>query len=541
MDESEGPGSRETREPFRSRRAGVHTAMGGEAIVDVIRLHGDDSVAVAARPLPAGARVRLPDGHDDLELTERVEMGHKVALRAIRPGQAVIKYGQTIGLATQPIEPGQWVHEHNLAMAEDAKDCTPSAPPPAPEPITDRTFMGYRRPDGPAATRNYVAVISLVNCSASVTRGIAERFDERSLRDWPNIDGVIALTHATGCGMVDNSAYHDQFNRVLGGFARHPNVAAYVLVGLGYEVAAVDLLIESGALARGPGANGLNPATLSMQDCGGTARTIEQGVRMVSDMLPRANDVKRERIPAAELLLGNECGGSDGNSGVTANPALGAAADMLVAAGGTVMISETSEIYGAEHLLSRRARSPEIAKKLVELIDWWKRYTAMFDAKIDANPNPGNKAGGITTIYEKSLGAVAKGGTTALNGVYAYAERVGGKGLVMMDTPGYDPASITGMVAGGANVICFTTGRGSCYGCKPVPTIKIASNTPMYEHMIDDMDLNAGVILEGTSVGAVGREIFELVLDVAGGRKTKSELHGVGEAEFVPWVLDPVL
>lgn len=514
--------------------------MANDPMVDVVRIHRDDNVVVAARGLQVGMEVDA-DG-ERVEVREVVAMGHKVAMRAVRRGEAVIKYGQTIGNATQDIAPGAWVHEHNLALIEEDKQyALATDTPPDPPSIEGRSFMGYRRADGRVGTRNYIAVISSVNCSASVSKYVAERFGGNGLRDYPNVDGVFSITHNSGCGMAYGSDHHDQLNRVLTGFARHPNVAGYLLIGLGCEVGTMSRLVESGNLVQLASADRDEPLTLSMQECGGTVRTVEEGVRLISEMLPRANDVKRQPIPAAELLVGNECGGSDGNSGVTANPALGAAADMIVAAGGTALISETCEIYGAEHLLARRARTAEVGQKLIDLIDWWKRYAAQFNTTMDANPTPGNKDGGITTIHEKSLGAVAKGGTTALCDVYGYAEPVTAKGFVVMNSPGYDPASITGMVAGGANLTCFTTGRGSCYGCKPAPTIKVATNTPMYEHMIDDMDLNAGVILEGTPVEEVGRQIFDLILEVASGRKTKSELHGIGEEEFVPWHLGPML
>ena len=508
--------------------------------VDVVHLHGDDNIVVAARPLPAGLRVTV-DG-SAVEVRQPVRLGHKLATRRIKQGEVVRKYGQVIGVASGDIEPGNWVHVHNLAMSEqETRYAYATQVRDDPPPIRDRTFMGYRRADGKAGTRNYLAVISAVNCSASVSKYIVGRFDESILRDYPNVDGVIALTHSTGCGIPYGSRHHDQLNRVLSGFARHPNVAGYLLIGLGCEVATLSRLVESGNLVQLTHGKSKAPPTLSIQDCGGTAKTVEQGLKIVADMLPAANDVKRQPIGAGELMLGLECGGSDGNSGVTANPALGAAADLLVAAGGTAVLSETTEIYGAEHLLTQRARSRQVGEKLIELIDWWKWYAKTLGGELDNNPTPGNKEGGLTTIYEKSLGAVAKGGTTALNGVFDYAQPVTQKGFVVMDTPGYDPPSITGMVAGGANMVCFTTGRGSCYGCKPVPSIKIASNTPMYEHMVDDMDVNAGMILEGATVPQVGRQIFEMILEVASGKKTKSEAHGVGEEEFVPWQIGPIL
>lgn len=518
--------------------------MAATLAADVVLLHPNDNVCVTVRTLPAGAKIQIAG--QTLELAEPVSMAHKVALRHIARGQQVLKFGQVIGLATQPIEPGQWVHSHNLAVGELDHDYAFASQTPAdPAPIADRTFQGYRRADGRAGTRNYLAVISSVNCSASVSRYIAQRFTpERLARDFPNVDGVLAVTHKGGCGMQYDGEDHHQLNRVLGGFARHPNVAGYLLVGLGCETGQLGHLIGDQRLVqiRPVGQDAAQrPLVLSMQDLGGTSKTVEAGVEAVLGLLPRANDVRRVAIPASEIVLGLECGGSDGYSGVTANPALGAASDLFVAAGATTVLSETTEVYGAEHLLTRRAKTREIGEKLIELIRWWEKYTGAFGVQIDNNPSPGNKAGGLTTIYEKSLGAVAKGGTCALSGVYRYAEPITARGFVFMDTPGYDPASVTGLVAGGCNVVCFTTGRGSCFGCKPTPSLKIATNTPIYERMEDDMDINAGVILDGVPVADVGRQIFELVLEVASGRKTKSEALGYGDEEFAPWSVGPTL
>jgi altronate hydrolase len=508
---------------------------------DVVFLHPADNVGVAARNLPAGAQIAA--GGHRVSLGEAVGLGHKIALAPIGRGQRVYKYGQTIGFATADIAPGDWVHSHNLAAGQFSRDYAhASETPPRPEPIEGRTFAGYRRADGRAGTRNYLAVISSVNCSASVSRYIAERCREL-VKQYPNVDGIVPIIHKGGCGLQYGGEDHQQLNRVLSGFAKHPNVGGYLLVGLGCETGTIGSLIEQGGLVQiaSGGQPPRRPKVLSMQDLGGTVKTVEAGARLVAEMLPEVNDARRVPIPASEIVLALQCGGSDGNSGITANPALGVASDLLVAAGGTAILSETTEIYGAEHLLTRRAVSRAVGEKLIERIRWWERYTALFGVEIDNNPSPGNKAGGLTTIYEKSLGAVAKGGTTALADVYRYAEPVTAKGLVIMDTPGYDPVGVTGQVAGGANVICFTTGRGSCFGCKPVPSIKIATNTPMYERMIDDMDINAGVILDGTPVAEVGRQIFEKILEVASGSRSKSELHGIGDEEFAPWSIGPTL
>jgi altronate hydrolase len=392
-------------------------------------------------------------------------------------------------------------------------------------------------------TRNYVAVISTVNCSASVSTYIARRFGREQLSEFPHVDGVVAFTHSGGCGMQFGGDAHEMLNRVLAGVARHPNIGAYLLVGLGCEQAAIDYLVEQQQLVQiaGSGASQDPPVVFSMQDQGGTLKTVEAGVQRVGEMLPQVNAVVREPAPASEIVLATECGGSDGNSGITANPAVGVAADMIVSCGGTVILGETTEIYGAEHLLTRRAVSVAVADKLLDRINWWKWYTGLFDVVLDNNPSVGNKEGGLTTIAEKSLGAIAKGGSTALVDVLQYAQPVAAKGLVVMDTPGYDPASVTGMVAGGANVVVFTTGRGSCFGCKPAPTIKVATNSPMYHRMIDDMDVDAGVVLQGTPVENVGQRIFDEILEVASGKKTKSEMHGIGDEEFIPWTVGPML
>jgi altronate hydrolase len=510
-----------------------------------VHLRPEDNTAVAARPLAAGLEVQHNGSR--LTLQGRVGLGHKLALRPIKKGEPVRKYGQIIGFASADIPAGAHVHVHNVAADAFQRDyafCRDC--PPAPAAAEPRTFLGYdrgaRRSEHQRyGTRNYVAVISTVNCSASTSKYISERIRASDLlRQYPHVDGVIAITHKAGCAMQYGGPDHRQLERTLAGFAKHPNVAAYVLVGLGCETGQAVHLIESEGLIQLGGA-AQKPLVLTIQECGGIAKTVDAGVAAVAELLPRVNDVRRTGLPAAKLILGTNCGGSDGNSGVTANPALGVASDLLVAQGGTSVLGETPEIYGAEHLLTRRAVSRDVGEKLVERIRWWEWYTGVFGAEINNNPSPGNKDGGLTTIYEKSLGAIAKGGSTALADVIPYAEPVKARGLVVMDTPGYDPVSMTGIVAGGANVLVFTTGRGSVFGCKPAPSIKVATNTPLYEHMADDMDVNAGVILEGTPVEVVGRQIFEEILAVASGKKTKSELAGVGEEEFAPWAIGPTL
>jgi altronate hydrolase len=505
-----------------------------------VHLRPEDNVAVAARNVLAGEEIQY--NGCTLTIERRVGMGHKIALRRIPKGEAIYKYGQIIGFASQDIAIGDHVHVHNVSAATFERDyafCRDCPPPPAP--AEPRYFQGYDRGDGRHGTRNYIAVISTVNCSASTSKYISEKFRASGLLSrYPNVDGVVAITHKAGCAMQYDGPDHNQLDRTLAGFARHPNVAAYLLIGLGCETGQAIHLIENQGLVQLDGSK-RKPFVLTIQECGGIGKTVDAGVSLLAEMLPQVNELRRTQLPASKIVLGTNCGGSDGNSGVTANPALGVASDLLVAQGGISIIGETPEIYGAEHLLTRRAISRAVGEKLVERIKWWEWYTGIFGAEINNNPSPGNKEGGLTTIYEKSLGAIAKGGSTALVEVVGYAEPAKAKGFVVMDTPGYDPVSMTGIVAGGANVLVFTTGRGSVFGCKPAPSIKVATNSPLYHHMIDDMDINAGVILEGTSVEEVGRQIFEEILAVAGGKKTKSELTGVGEEEFAPWSIGPTL
>lgn len=513
------------------------------ALPPFLCLHADDPIVVARHRAVAGESWSNGNGVS-VAARETIEMGHKLAIRPIAAGQPVRKYGQVIGYATRDIAAGDWVHTHNLDRGELDLHCELSTDvPPPPTPITDRTFQGYRRPDGRAATRNYIGIISTVNCSATSSKWIAERFDEELLAEYPQIDGVVALVHKAGCAFEYGGTDHRMLARTLAGFAKHPNIAAYLVVGLGCETSQASFLAETHDLIQLnlPGQKSPpRPLLINIQDEGGVRKTVERGVAALREMLPDVNRARREPLPASEIVLGLECGGSDGNSGVTANPALGVASDLIVACGGTSILSETPEVYGGEHLLTRRAINADVGQKLLDRIRWWEAYAAKFDAGIDNNPSVGNKRGGLTTIYEKSLGAIAKGGTAALRAVYEYAEPVTERGFVFMDTPGYDPPSVTGLVAGGANVVVFTTGRGSCYGCKPVPTIKVATNTPLFEKMSEDMDLNAGRILEGASLEEVGREIFEKVLSVASGELTKSEAQGIGDEEFHPWTPGPI-
>jgi altronate hydrolase len=497
----------------------------------VVRLHADDDVVVALRDIAAGTTV------EGVTTTTTIPAGHKLAVRARCAGDTVRRYAQAIGLATTHIEPGDHVHSHNLAVGSITlhHDVGAGYVPTAFVPETERaTFMGIRRADGRAATRNHLAVIATVNCSATVARAIATEMSRSGILDaYPNVDGVVALTHGSGCGMDGHGEGIDLLRRTIAGYATHPNFAGVLLVGLGCEANQLGALITARRLDLGP-----RLAALNIQEVGGTRRCVEEGTRSLAAMLPAANAVERVPVPASELIVGLQCGGSDGYSGITANPALGAAVDLLVAHGGTAILSETPEVYGAEHLLTRRAATPAVASRLLERIAWWEDYTARHHGVMDNNPSPGNKVGGLTTIYEKSLGAVAKGGTTGLMAVYEYAEAVTEHGLVFMDTPGYDPVSVTGQVAGGANLVCFTTGRGSAYGCIPSPSVKLATNSALWERQADDIDVNCGEMLDrGVSAGDMGRRIFEEMLRVASGGTTKSEAFGYGQDEFTPWIV----
>ncbi len=496
-----------------------------------IRLHENDNVIVLMKAFPAGA---TPAGAGK-PLARNTPSGHKIATSDIAQGEAVIKFGQIIGYASEVIALGEHIHTHNCSMgAHDqnykiGEDYVPvNYFPESQRP----TFMGYRRADGGAGTRNYIALCATVNCSATVIRHIADHYNRSGiLENYPNIDGVIALAHGSGCGMASSGPGYEALQRVLWGHATHPNVGAAVFVGLGCEV------MQIGRMKAMFGTTGQERFHgFTIQETGGTRKTIAAGIEAITALLPTVNDVKRVPISISELTLGLQCGGSDGFSGITANPALGAMTDLLVRHGGTALLSETPEIYGAEQLLVRRAASTEVGEKLIERIRWWENYTAINGGSMDNNPSPGNKAGGLTTILEKSLGAAAKGGTLALADVLLYGEKVKHRGFVFMDSPGYDPVSATGQIASGSQLVVFTTGRGSAFGSKPAPTIKLATNTAMYNVLDEDMDINCGDIIDqGISIRDKGQRILEEVIAVASGKKSKSEALGLGDNEFVPW------
>ncbi len=508
----------------------------------LLLLHPSDTIAVARRALQPGENVTVAGR--SVTVAEAIPVNHKLALIPMPKGATVRKFGQPIGSAATDIAPGQWVHVHNVSIEREKAGYEFSTelvsfPTPAP-----RTFQGYRRKNGAAGTRNYIAVISTVNCSATTSRYVAQELSRSDLSAFPNIDGVIPIVHKSGCAFAYNGEDHLLLNRTLAGFARHPNIAACIVLGLGCETAQASHLQETQGLVQLGGRSASQdsslPMILNIQEVGGVRRTVDRAVGVLRELLPDANNVRREPIPLSELILGLQCGGSDGASGITANPALGFASDLLVAHGGGSVLAETPEVYGAEQLLTRRSVTRTVGEQLLERIRWWEDYAKKNNASIDNNPSYGNKQGGLTTIIEKSLGAVAKGGTAPLRAVYQFAEPITEKGFTFMDTPGYDPISVTGLVAGGCQVVVFTTGRGSCFGCKPAPTIKVATNSPLYNRMRDDMDLNAGSILDGNSIENVGTEIFEKIVAVASGDKTLSEQQGIGDEEFCPWMPGPI-
>lgn len=504
----------------------------------VIRIHPQDNVVIARRQLLGGTVL----SEEGVTVSGLVPPGHKVATRNIALGEPVRRYDQIIGVATKAIAAGEHVHTHNLAFSDFAREHAPGAgAQPTPYVKEPATFQGIVRADGRVATRNYIGILTSVNCSATAARAIADYFRRdirpEALADFPNVDGVVALTHGMGCATASDGEELQVLRRTLGGYAKHANFYAVLVVGLGCETNQIQGLVAQEGLQEG-----VKLVTFNIQDTGGTTKTVQKGIQLIQALLPEANRVQREPVPLKHLTVGLQCGGSDGYSGISANPALGAAVDLLVQHGGAAILSETPEIYGGEHLLTRRAVSHEVADKLLKRIAWWEAYTERNHMQMDNNPSAGNKAGGLTTILEKSLGAIAKSGTTNLVDVYEFAQPVTARGFVYMDTPGYDPVSATGQVAGGANLICFTTGRGSAYGCAPSPSLKLATNTALWQRQEDDMDINCGGVVDGTeTVQQAGERIFQMIIDTASGQRSKSELHGYGQNEFVPWQLGAVM
>ena len=528
----------------------LHTTLEKVAIL----LREGDDVAVAKTRIPGGSVLGI--GEREILVSSDIPPGHKFALHDVMVDSAVRKYGQVIGYATAPIHTGDWVHTRNLgfgigksagkgALELDYEYCSDVPVIEYYGPSQQRTFPGYSRADGRTGTRNYVALVSTVNCSASTVHAIADHFRSSDImKDFPGVDGVIPISHKSGCGQASGTEDFAQLQRTLAGVADHPNVGAYLLTGLGCEVnQALAMAQNNGLIKREQILAGRSqlPPMVIIQEEGGIRKSILKGIEETYKLLRRASEVRRTQQLISGLIVGTNCGGSDGNSGITANPALGMAGDEFVKHGAGWVLAETSETYGAEHLLTRRAVTRDVGERLVALMRWWEWYTGVWGATIDGNPSPGNKEGGLTTIYEKSLGAVSKAGSSPLVEVYKYAERIDKKGFTFMDTPGHDPVSVTGLAAGGCNLIAFTTGRGSCLGFKPSPSLKIATNTAMYTRMEEDMDIDAGVIMNGVPMADVAAQIFEMLIEVAGGKKTMSEAQGLGEVEFAPWLLGPVM
>ncbi|PCI53794.1 MAG: galactonate dehydratase [Alphaproteobacteria bacterium] len=506
--------------------------------MNIIRLHDNDNVAIAKNSImkgqPLSANITIIAKSD-------IPAMHKIALEPIGKGENIRRYNQLIGVATRCIEPGEHVHVHNCGLSNvqfDNGDFRTGYPAKLVDPANQQVFKGFRRKNSKAGTRNYIGILSTVNCSATVARQIASAFQGTDiLNDYPNVDGVVALTHTGGCSMLKGGPGYINLLRTLSGYVRHPNFGGILIIGLGCEVMQLGGLMDECGLDYTD-----MMRRLIIQEEGGTKKSLESGIKAVQEMLTTVNIAQRELIPVSEITLALQCGGSDAFSGMTANPALGCAVDHLVHQGGTAILSETPEIYGAEHLLASRSVSKEVTNALAEKILWWKDYTSKFGENIENNPSPGNKAGGLTTILEKSLGAVSKGGSTTLMGVYEYAEPIASNGLVFMDSPGFDPVSVTGQVASGATIVCFTTGRGSAFGFKPTPTIKLASNTPLYLRQLDDMDINCGRIADGEdTIETMGGQIFERIITIASGEKTKSEILGYGDNEYTPWHVGPIL
>ncbi|MBK8138091.1 MAG: altronate dehydratase [Chloroflexi bacterium] len=502
-----------------------------------VLLHPSDDVAIAKVPLASGTILERPDA-TPLTVMQFIPVGHKLALRDVAQGEFIRRYGQVIGLATAPVRTGEHIHTHNLAVGDFARDyafCVDAVPVALVPEDQRRTFQGYLRPDGRVGTRNVVTVLASVNCSAHVVREIARHFTRERLAAYPNVDGVIALAHAMGCGVRTGGADYEILQRTIAGMTRHANTGAALMVGLGCETNQINDLLDNYELRD------LVAPSLTIQESGGSRKTIHAGIAAVEALLEKANQTPRSAQPVSELVVALKCGGSDSWSGVTANPVLGMLADEVVRQGGTAALAETPEIYGAEHLLTRRAISREVGEQLVEKVRWWERHAVMHETDIDNNPSAGNKVGGLTTIFEKSLGAVAKGGTSPLMGVFDYAAPITQRGFVFVDTPGFDPVCVTGQVASGCNVVIFTTGRGSVFGFKPAPSIKVTSNSAVFAQMPDDMDFNAGRVLDGEDPQATASALFDLMVAVASGQQTKSEEQDIGEDEYNPWNLGGTL
>ncbi|GAB3479677.1 UxaA family hydrolase [Marinomonas epiphytica] len=496
------------------------------------RLHQKDNLAVAITALPEGAEV------EGVTLIDKIPAGHKFSVQGLSKGEHIIKYGQVIGYAACSIEAGSHLHSHNIKMLETQHSLNGFLPMQRTSILANRrSFQGFARSNGQVGTRNYIGVISTVNCSATVSKVAAEQLNLEGELEALGYDGVVAITHGSGCGMSTGSEGYALFDRVIQGYAAHPNFAFVFVVGLGCETYQIKALRQNMDEKHGSRIHYFN-----IQEAGGTRESIRVTKDAIYSKAQKQPKPMRQEVGLEHLCVALQCGGSDGYSGITANPALGYASDLIVRNGGKVILSETPEIYGAEHLLLSRAIHKSVAEKLLKRIDWWKQYTRMNKAELNNNPSPGNKQGGLTTILEKSLGAVAKSGTSSLNDVLEYAEPCVEQGFNFMDSPGYDPVSVTGQIASGANLVCFTTGRGSVAGFKPAPCIKLATNTLMYARLKEDMDINCGVIVDGKqSIEQVGEDIFDKIIAIASGEQSASELLGYGSNEFVPWPLGAVI
>ena len=493
---------------------------------NIIKLNSKDNIGVAPMNIPEGAEIK-----SNLKAQTDIPFGHKISIADIQKDELIYKYGQIIGKAFEKIERGSHVHTHNMMFYEFDRNYKFIKKNLDTSYKKDKFFFGYKRNNNTVGTRNYIGLISTVNCSATVVKKIANKINLfLNENNYKNIDGAVCLKHSSGCGMNTSGKGMEVFNRTIEGFKSHQNFGKVFVIGLGCECAQISLYKNN---------NSQNDIEyLNIQDEGGTNEIINKVYTKVINEIPKINSIERTKSHLSNLTLALQCGGSDSYSGITANPALGVAADLLVSYGGSTILAETPEIYGAEHLLIERALQESDIKKLNNQINWWKNYTQINDGSLDNNPSPGNKKGGLTTILEKSLGAVAKSGNSIMVDVLDYAEKISKPGFNFMDSPGYDPVSVTGQVAAGSNLICFTTGRGSCFGFKPAPSLKIATNTNMFNKLEEDMDINAGTIMDGVNtIEEIGHEIFEELILVASGKKTKSEINDYGDDEFNPWVI----
>ena len=498
---------------------------------NAVLLNDEDNIIIAIKNMKAYQHLK----DFDITLDAPILSGQKIARVNIAKDSPIYKYGTIIGFADSDLSKGQVLTNSNVIFKEFGREheyCSKYLPTRFVNSSSERTFAGYKRTDGRVGTRNFIAVVSTVNCSATVVHEIASYFTPDKMINYPNVEGVAAFSHSTGCGMELSGEPMNLLNRTLGGYIRHPNVASSLVVGLGCERCQVGGLFSHQGLTENE-----NLKTLVMQENGGTTATIKKGIKIVEGMLEKANKILREEVPLSNLMVGLQCGGSDAFSSISANPSLGKAVDILVSHGGTAILSETPEIYGVENTLTARAVNSSVAEKLLDRVNWWKNvYAVGRDVQINGVVSPGNQKGGLANILEKSLGSAMKGGTTGLMQVYNYAEKINDKGFVFMDTPGFDPVSATGQIAGGANLIAFTTGRGSCFGAKPTPSIKLATNSSLYKKMYEDMDINCGLVIDGDKdIEEMGKIIFEEFISFASGKKTKSEILNLGRHEFAPW------